>query len=488
MSLDKRRYAVLLAGLGALLAVFPLLDVYADWAEQGEPLWLTLAENSLPLLLTAVLVAGSVWLYYNREEIYLAMILRWGVVGLIGILLIFAWVLGLQSFQEQFKPVVLGTHTAIGGAIAGGTIGYAMARNRESREQIEAERDRWSALFENDPNGVVDLAFESGEPVIAAANERFVDLFDAADPSGRSLLSVVDHGSSEADRITDSIRRGERYSTELTVTTGEQRLYLTTQIVPYGEDSEPTAFAIYSDITDLRETQEQLQRQMDQLEASNERLQQFAYIASHDLQEPLRMVSSYMSLLESEYRDELDEEAKEYIDFAANGATRMQDMIDALLEYSRVRTEGEEFTETDATAVLEETIQSLELQIDEAGATVAYDDLPTVEADRSQLGQLFQNLIANAIDHGDGPTITVESERRDGSVVFSVADDGPGIPESQQETIFELFKQGDRESDGTGMGLAICDRIVSRHGGEIWVESEDGEGATFYFSIPQDRA
>jgi signal transduction histidine kinase len=224
---------------------------------------------------------------------------------------------------------------------------------------------------------------------------------------------------------------------------------------------------------------------MDQLEESNERLQQFAYIASHDLQEPLRMVSSYMSLLESEYKDELDDEAQEYIDFAADGADRMQQMIDALLEYSRVRTDGEAFAETDANAVLTETLQSLELRIDESGATVTSDDLPTVEADRSQLGQLFQNLISNAIDHADGPTIHVGSETRAYAVVFSVTDDGPGIPESQQETIFELFRRGDRDGDGTGMGLAICDRIVSRHGGDIWVESEEGEGATFSFSIPR---
>ena len=199
------------------------------------------------------------------------------------------------------------------------------------------------------------------------------------------------------------------------------------------------------------------------------------------------MVSSYMNPLESEYRDELDDEAQEYIDFAANGADRMQGMIDALLEYSRVRTQGEEFTETDATEVLEEAIQNLELQIDETGATVTYDDLPTVEADRSQLAQLFQNLIGNAIDHADGPTIHVSSERRDDAVVFSVEDDGPGIPDSQQETIFELFKRGDRDGDGTGMGLAICDRIVSRHGGEIWVDSTEGEGATFSFLIPREH-
>jgi PAS domain S-box-containing protein len=483
MSLDKRWYAGLLAGLGVVLSVFPLLDVYDDWQGQGEPLWLTLAENSLPLVLTALVVVGSLWLYASREQIYLALTFRWGIAGLVGILFIFAWVLGLQSFQQQFKPAVIATHTAIAGTIAGCGIGYLIAYIRESRAQVAVERDRWESLFENDPNGIVDLQFDGDDPVIVAVNDQFRGHFGVSASDGQPLESVVDHDRTEVESITESIRNDEMYITELTTTVDGERRCFTVQVVAYGDD-EMRAFGIYSDITELRETQDDLETQMAQLAASNERLQQFAYIASHDLQEPLRMVSSYMSLLENEYRDELDDEAQEYIDFAANGADRMQDMIDALLEYSRVRTEGEEFTETDATAVLEETLQNLELQIEESGATVTYDDLPTVEADRSQLGQLFQNLIANAIDHADAPTIHVSSERHEDTVVFSISDDGSGIPESQQERIFDLFKQGNRDDDGTGVGLAICDRIASRHGGEIRVDSAEGEGATFSVSLP----
>jgi signal transduction histidine kinase len=391
----------------------------------------------------------------------------------------------LACVQSQFKPLLLGTHTAIGGAIAGGGIGDTIAYIRESRAEIEAERNRWQSLFRNDPNGIVDLAVRDGRPVIEAANEQFATLFSPSAFEGNTLQSVVDHTDTALPDLADAIADETALATEFTTTIDGEEKHLTAQLVPYSTGTEPKAFLLYTDITDLRETQAELESQMDQLEESNERLQQFAYIASHDLQEPLRMVSSYMSLLESEYKDELDDEAQEYIDFAADGADRMQQMIDALLEYSRVRTDGEAFAETDANAVLTETLQSLELRIDESGATVTSDDLPTVEADRSQLGQLFQNLISNAIDHADGPTIHVGSETRAYAVVFSVTDDGPGIPESQQETIFELFRRGDRDGDGTGMGLAICDRIVSRHGGDIWVESEEGEGATFSFSIPR---
>ena len=226
-----------------------------------------------------------------------------------------------------------------------------------------------------------------------------------------------------------------------------------------------------------------LEQTVQRLEASNDRLQQFAYVASHDLQEPARMVSSYMSLLESEYGDELDEEAQEYMDFAVDGADRMQAMIDGLLDYSRVETNAEEFSETDASAVFAETLTDLNLLIEERDATVTHDDLPTVHADRSQLGQLFQNLVENAIQHG-GDGVHVGAQIREDAVVFSVEDNGEGIPENRQDRIFDIFEQGSRDDEGTGIGLAVCDRIVSRHGGEMWVESTEGEGTTFYFSIP----
>jgi signal transduction histidine kinase len=161
----------------------------------------------------------------------------------------------------------------------------------------------------------------------------------------------------------------------------------------------------------------------------------------------------------------------------------MQDMIDALLDYSRVRTDAAAFTETNAEEVYSETLADLGLLIDEHDVTVSADDLPTVEVDRNQLGQLLQNLIENAIQHG-GSEIHIGATQHEDEVVFSVSDDGPGIRDSQQERIFEIFEQGSRDDEGTGIGLAICDRIVSRHDGEMWVESAEGEGTTFYFSIP----
>jgi chemotaxis family two-component system sensor kinase Cph1 len=474
--------------VGVVLMGVLVFDIYQDWIQQGEPLISTLLENSPPLALSGTLLYGTYWLYRRRSRRYLATVARWTLVGLIGIMFVLGWVIGNQALQSQFKPFVIVAHTAIGGALAGAGVGYATAGIEQSRATVETERDRWQSLFENDHGGIAELRFESGTPVVETCNEAFRELFELGERAveGKRLTDLVEHEQTDVgDDIAAAIKREETFSTEVTTTTGEAT-YFKLRVVPYGiGKGEKRAFAIYTDVTELHETQEELQARMDDLEASNERLQQFAYIASHDLQEPLRMVSSYMGLLEEEYRDELDAEAREYIDFAADGADRMQDMIDGLLAYSRVQTEGEEFAAIDATEALEEALQALELRIEEADATVRYDDLPTVEADRSQLSQLFQNLVENAIDHGgEDVTVDIDGQRRDSEVVFSVEDDGPGIPESQQERVFELFARGDRDDDSTGMGLAICERIVSRHGGDIRVESTEGEGTTFYVSLP----
>jgi len=244
------------------------------------------------------------------------------------------------------------------------------------------------------------------------------------------------------------------------------------------------------DITERKEYQHKLEQHREDLEQSNESLREFAYIASHDLQEPLRMVSSYVELLDQEYGEQFDDEAEEYMEFAINGAQRMKQMINSLLAYSRVHTDAEEFDEADANEVFETSCQDLKLLIEDHDAEVSVDDLPVVRADRDQLGQVFQNLVKNAIEHAseDGtPSIEVTATERDDVHEFAVSDNGPGVPTSEQEDIFKIFRQGASASStaNTGIGLAITQRIVQRHGGEIWVESESDEGATFRFTIPK---
>ncbi len=224
------------------------------------------------------------------------------------------------------------------------------------------------------------------------------------------------------------------------------------------------------------------------LEASNERLEQFAYAASHDLQEPLRMVSSYLQLIDQRYGDELDEDGTEFLTYAVDGADRMRAMIDGLLAYSRIETQGTAFEPVALGAVLEDVRKDLEIRIEETDADVSIEPLPSVEGDETQLRQLFQNLLSNALEYSgdERPVVRVEAERDGSRWLVSVRDEGIGIEPTNQERIFDVFERlhGSHEQRGTGIGLAICERIVERHGGEIRVESEPGEGAAFVLALP----
>ncbi|ELY50215.1 multi-sensor signal transduction histidine kinase [Natronolimnohabitans innermongolicus JCM 12255] len=260
------------------------------------------------------------------------------------------------------------------------------------------------------------------------------------------------------------------------------------------------AVVTLTDITERREYRRKL-------EESNVRLEQFAYAASHDLQEPLRMVTSYLQLLEQRYADELDEDAEEFIEFAVDGADRMREMIDGLLTYSRIDTRGEPLEPVTLETVLDETLDNLQVRIEESDAEITTETLPRVEGDASQLRQLFQNLLENAIEYSgdESPRVRIDAERRGSEWVVSVSDEGIGIDPEDQERIFEVFERLHSREDhgGTGIGLALCERIVERHGvraseasscstdsrsesvgGDIRVESEPGEGTTFSFTLP----
>jgi PAS domain S-box-containing protein len=242
------------------------------------------------------------------------------------------------------------------------------------------------------------------------------------------------------------------------------------------------------DITDRKIAEESLARYADDLRRSNLELQQFAYVASHDLQEPLRMVTSYLQLLEQRYHDQLDDDAREFIGYAVDGAARMKALIQDLLIYSRVERAAKVFAPVDANAVLKDVLENLSVMIEENKATITADSLPTITGDERQITQLFQNLISNAIKfHGDRqPEIHMGVERKNNEWVFCVRDNGIGIEAQYLDRIFIIFQRLHNRGKypGTGIGLAICKKVVERHGGRIWVESCPGEGTTFYFTIP----
>ncbi|MEE8359163.1 MAG: ATP-binding protein [Candidatus Hydrothermarchaeales archaeon] len=256
---------------------------------------------------------------------------------------------------------------------------------------------------------------------------------------------------------------------------------------------EPTLLRISSEIIgsalERKWTEETLRKTTIELERSNKELEQFAYIASHDLQEPLRMVASYVQLIERKYKDKLDKDAEDFIAFAVDGATRMREMINDLLAYSRVGTKGKPFMMINSTTVLDHAISNLKAAIEENSAVITYDPLPTIMVDDLQLIQLFQNLIANAIKFrgDDPPNVHISANLKDEEWVFSVRDTGIGINPEYAERIFVIFQRlhGRGEYPGTGIGLAVCKRIVERHGGSIWIESEPEKGSTFYFTIPR---
>jgi PAS domain S-box-containing protein len=245
---------------------------------------------------------------------------------------------------------------------------------------------------------------------------------------------------------------------------------------------------ILRDITQRKKNEEQLAKFTEELKRSNTDLREFAYVASHDLKEPLRAINGFMEILSQRYADKLDEKAREYIGFAVNGAKRMDAMLTGLLEYSRVQTHAKPIKLTPGQEAFGAAVNNLRASITETHAVITCDPLPPVKADGTQLVQLFQNLIGNAIKFRSEkrPEIHSGCEKQENFWLFSVRDNGIGIAPESYERIFFIFQQLNpvEKYSGHGIGLSICKRIVERHGGKIWVESQLGKGSTFYFTLP----
>ncbi len=378
--------------------------------------------------------------------------------------------------------------------------GMAMAQDITQRKQRERELKRYETLIEQatdvnailTPDGEFQYLTPSVERVLGYEPDDLIgkssfDFIHEDDHEGvRSQLSeAVEQGHGEQQNETVEFRFVDTDGSWV-VFEGRSRNLLEEPLIE-------GVVAYTHDITERKRLEEELRETVQDLEESNERLEQFAYAASHDLQEPLRMISSYLQLVEDRYAGKLDQDGREFIDFAVDGAGRMRQMINDLLAYARISKEARPLEPTDCSEVLERVLDDLRIRIEETDATIAIVDepLPTVMGDNNQLGQLFRNLISNALKYsGDAPPrIEVATTRRNGWWQFSVTDHGVGIESHQLDRIFEVFTrlQTNDESSGTGIGLALCQRIIERHDGDIWVDSEPGVGTTFHFTIPAEE-
>ena len=260
----------------------------------------------------------------------------------------------------------------------------------------------------------------------------------------------------------------------------------------YDENRNPKgSVSVFIDITHHKIAEMKMEALVKDLERSNRELEQFAYITSHDLKEPLRMVSSFTQLLEKRYKGKIDQDADEFIGFIVDGAQRMQRLLDDLLEYALLTTADKKYDKIQMGDVVEDSINNLKIAIDESNADIKYDQLPTLFINRTEMVQLFQNLIGNSIKFQSkkSPKIHISVEDKGNKYVFSVKDNGIGIDPEYQKKIFKMFQRLHTidEYDGTGIGLSITKKIVENHNGSIWVKSELGKGSIFFFSIPKNE-
>lgn len=361
-----------------------------------------------------------------------------------------------------------------------------IAKRKLTEESLSESQEKYYYLYENAPVGMYHTKID-GSKILEINNT-------ACEMLGFTKEELL--GKSSAVRWADHDRRNEilKILKECGVATNFEadvlkkdgsRISCLLSMKIYKEKGFIEGFIV--DITEHKQAGDKLRKTLNDLERSNKELEQFAYVASHDLQEPLRMISSYTQLLERRYQDKLDQDANDFMHYAVDGANRMQALIDDLLDYSRVTTRGKEFRSVDVNSAFAKVLMNLKAKIEKISAIITTDELPVIMADEGQLTRLLQNLIDNALKYSgqESPKIHIGCKDLQDSWQFSVRDNGIGIADEFNERIFVIFQRLHTRKDypGTGIGLAICKRIVERHGGKIWFEPAPDKGTIFYFTI-----
>ncbi len=435
------------------------------------PLW-------LPLLLGAVLVTGTLLTSIGRER---------SMVMLVGGLAAAVLVPGLLALALRFRGLQRQAEDAL-------------AAERVLHRKIQKLQQDLARFFDVSLDMLCVAGFDGHFKRVSSSWTEILG-WNQEELLATPYLELVHPDDVETtERATDDqTRQGDHivdFENRYRAKDGEYR-WLRWRSVPDPESG--NIYAIARDVTEekarnkeLESTRRALDEHARNVERSNAELEQFAYVASHDLQEPLRMVASYVTLLEQRYGDQLDQDAREFIDFAVDGARRMQQLIDDLLAYSRVETRGRKPESVAVAESLAQARSNLYQYLSEHGALVTHDELPTVMADPGQLTLLLQNLIHNGVKfaaEGTTPRVHISADPDEANCRLSVADNGIGIESRHAERIFQIFQRlhGRKEYAGTGVGLAICKRIVERHGGEIWLDSEVGTGSTFHFTLPRSE-
>ncbi|MGB7087431.1 MAG: PAS domain-containing protein [Phormidesmis sp.] len=405
-------------------------------------------------------------------------------------------------------------------------VNWDITERKQTETQLKNSlKELADVRFALDCSSIVAITDQRGQ--ITHVNDRFCEIsqYSREELLGNThrLINSGYHPSDFFQQMWQTISSGQVWQGEIkNLTKNGSYYWVDTIIVPILDESGmPFQYvAIRSDITDRKQAEvallqanekleakviertKELEKRAYELERSNEDLGKFAYVASHDLQEPLRTISSYTELLVEEYSDRLDGEAEEYVEFILDGTNRMQQLIKDLLTFSRVRTRGKEFSAVDCEGIVNSVLRSLKLAIQESQAQITCGTLPVVDADPSQIQQLFQNLISNALKFRgkDPPRIHISATLREDKALqedealkaghqqaweFCVRDNGIGIESEYFDQIFEIFQRlhSRRHYEGTGIGLAICRKIVERHGGRMWVDATPGEGSAFYFTL-----
>ena len=424
----------------------------------------------------------------ERVDIPLEQVIKQGLVAEIKFNSLLSSTYGVESpISGNCSPVTHTNNNVIGAVV----VFRDQTAEREFISKLKGSEELYRELFENMLNGFAycRMIFEQESPVdfiYLKVNKAFEVLTGLKDVVGKKVSEVIP-GIQTADRAL--IERYGRVSTtglpeEFETYVESMKMWYSISV--YSPETEYFV-AVFDVITARKQAEEKLKQSNSDLERSNKELEQFAYIASHDLQEPLRMVSSFTQLLSKRYKNKLGDDAEEFIQYIIDGAYRMQRLIQDLLSYSRINVNDISMNPTDSHQALGEAISNLQVSIKESAAIVTTGDLPVIHANFGQIVQVFQNLISNALKfhRDDAPRIHISAIPGNGEWVFTVTDNGIGIEEQYFSRIFIIFQRLHAGSTypGTGIGLAICNRIIQRHEGRIWVESEPGKGSVFYFSI-----